>query len=375
MNSLFGEDMELCNFEEESKASKTLKEKRHQDLVEELKKPKKKRAWQFTLNEVDKWDKLRTYLESLKSLKYGIACKELAPSTGHPHIHAYCQFKNMFRPSYQCLEGAHAEGCNGKPEENLDYIYKRGKYADKANPDGKADIIWETGEFRGAGKPKETIRDLKECPIDELDDMPIGFYEQVKQEKVRRSCNIKPENWYSPKTIFYIHGNSGKGKSAAAMWLMEKLGIQEFENIKVDKSGFYHGSNMETGVALYDDFRDSDTTPKEFINMIDYNSHTMNIKFGSLVNHYKTIFITSVQSPRTLWSGMQDKKGEESAVQWLRRIDHCIYIADDCTPYEQNPTTGETLEIIQGGLKEHLEKLQKEKKKEKTINSLLNLIS
>lgn len=59
----------------------------------------KARDWQITLNEVERWDALLSYLTSLKSLTYIIACIEEAPSTGHKHIHAYTQFKNSIKLS------------------------------------------------------------------------------------------------------------------------------------------------------------------------------------------------------------------------------------------------------------------------------------
>lgn len=39
---------------------------------------KKRRDWQFTLNEVDRYVELRKYLMGLKSINYMISCKEKA---------------------------------------------------------------------------------------------------------------------------------------------------------------------------------------------------------------------------------------------------------------------------------------------------------
>ena len=40
---------------------------------------KKKRMFQLTLNQIEKWELLLEYLKSLGSLKYLIAAKEIAP--------------------------------------------------------------------------------------------------------------------------------------------------------------------------------------------------------------------------------------------------------------------------------------------------------
>ena len=60
----------------------------------------------------------------LKTLNYYIATREIAPSTGHVHIHIYCQFTNSVRLSLKKLMGAHLDKCYGSPQQNLDYIYK-----------------------------------------------------------------------------------------------------------------------------------------------------------------------------------------------------------------------------------------------------------
>ena len=57
---------------------------------------------------------------------------------------------------------------------------------------------------------------------------------------------------------------------------------------------------------------------KEFINFIDYNVHTMNIKGGHIKNNYHLIIITSINDPNTIYSNCIDN--EETSKQWLRRL-------------------------------------------------------
>ena len=65
------------------------------------------KAFQLTLNQVECSDDLRAYLLGLKSLNYVIACKEVAPTTGHVHIHVYVQFMDSVKMSIAKLCGAH----------------------------------------------------------------------------------------------------------------------------------------------------------------------------------------------------------------------------------------------------------------------------
>ena len=366
------ESLELLNLfqgePEVDRASQVLKQSR---LSKALDRPKSQTkcstAFQLTLNEVEKWKDLKLYLFGLKNFQYAIACEEKAPTTEHPHIHCYLQLSRSMRLSIKKLMGAHVEKCYGSPQQNIDYIYKRGKFINKKHsPEDEAKIIWEEGEMKEKGGC-QTIKELKECPEEDLDDNNVFLYNIINKERERRKCSITEETFYSPKHIFYIHGESGSGKTCLATWLMKQLGLTRFENIKREGE-FYHGLKGVENTALYDDFRDSHMKPSEFINLIDYNKHTMNIKGGSVVNEFQYIFITSVFSPRSLWENMD--KRDESEIQWLRRINYCIYVSPDHMAYLQDTKSGETIKKYES-FKIYMDSLLKTK----NINNLLDNIN
>ena len=101
---------------------------------------KKARRFQLTLNQIEKWPELLEYLKSLKTLGYLLACKEIAPETGHEHIHCYVQFESPITLSLKKTQGAHIESCIGTPQANIDYIKKDGN------------IICELGNFKKQGR-------------------------------------------------------------------------------------------------------------------------------------------------------------------------------------------------------------------------------
>lgn len=76
----------------------------------------KARNWQLTQNKVERYDETVEYLKGLKSLNYLISCKEIAPTTGHEHIHIYCQFNKPIKLSVNKCQGAHIEACKGTPQ-------------------------------------------------------------------------------------------------------------------------------------------------------------------------------------------------------------------------------------------------------------------
>lgn len=253
------------------------------------------RCFQITLNQVEFWEDILKYLLGRKMLDYGIACSEEAPTTGHKHIHCYVHFSDKTRLAISKMHGAHIEVCRGSPKQNIAYIRKDGN------------IIWEYGEEPHQGMAR-TIKELKE--IKNEDEVPVMQYKTWKS----LPRHSKKKDIYKPDIeVYYIWGESGKGKSK---YVYDQLSDDdEFDRIK-HINGFWHNVSEECKIAWYDEFRDSQMPASEFINFIDYYVNTMNTKGGSVLNNYKKIYITSIQSPYEIYKNWTDEERE----QWLRRI-------------------------------------------------------
>lgn len=271
------------------------------------KKNSKARCFQLTLNEVKKYTELKNYLMGLKTLKYFISCLEKAPTTGHEHIHIYVQFSNAMNLSVKKCQGAHIEKCFGTPEQNKAYIEKEGH------------ILDEWGELgSNVNTQFPTIKEVKEMDDDEMEELPLQYYNSIMKIKSERANNMQVFNLGKVVKVFYLWGPSGCGKTSYAKLAIAKLGL-EFNQVKYENT-FWSGLNENCKVALYDDWRDSDMRPNEFIKFIDYNRHTLNIKYGQCRNNYEYIFITSIQDPdKIYWES--SKKNEEQIRQWIRRME------------------------------------------------------
>lgn len=296
------------------------------------------RHFQITLNEIERWKDLQSYILKLKSYHWGIATKEVAPSTGHVHIHFYVQFNDSIKLSLKKLQGCHIEKCLGTVNENIEYIKKT------KEPEKAGEIIFEeknTEPWKDKVSKKvdgdliiPSIREAKEMEKDEREDMPVSLYKTVMELNRIDDAKMTGRTCRKQVKVLYLYGRSGVGKSIYAKWLFRN---DSFDSVKC-VNNFWHGTgNGEARCALYDDFRDSHMSPSEFINFIDYDRHTMNIKNGSFQNNYKYIIITSIQPPAQLWSKYQennDNKGlDESNIQWLRRMK----IIDMESYYQRNP--------------------------------------
>ena len=258
----------------------------------------KARAYQLTLNEIEKYEGLLEYLKTLNP-SYLISCKEEAPSTGHEHIHIYVQFPTPRALSIKKTLGAHIEKCKGSPQQNVAYIKKEGN------------IIDEIGELRRAGGA--SIKEIKKMSKDEREELPGCYYNIVQKITQEEQKKLTPNDYYKgPIEVNWYWGESGAGKTRQAL---KEIGDTQFNEVKYD-GNFWHGVQEDCEVALYDDWRDSHMKPVELINFIDYNRHVMNVKGGTVRNNYKRIFITSLQNPEEIYKNSP----EETKKQWLRRI-------------------------------------------------------
>ena len=270
---------------------------------------KTSKAYLLTLNQPVFYEKVKNYMYGLESLSYFISTLEKAPETGHEHIHIYAQFTQSIKLSLKKLCGAHVDKCYGSPQQNVDYIRK------VKEPEKRGTIIDEWGEFKNKGG--KTIKEVKQMSKEERDDLPIQYYKIVKDINLIEENDIDIDDIFKPELeVYYIWGPSELDKSKNALLFAKKKGYQKINMVKYH-NGFWLGVGTSK-CALYDDFRDTDMDPNEFINFIDYNKHVLNIKGGSVKNEYQLIIITSAQDPKFIFEYRQVK--EETAKQWLRRM-------------------------------------------------------
>lgn len=244
--------------------------------------------------------------EVLKTLKYKyvIMGKETCPTTGRVHYQTYVQFVNptSFHILKKKLPTTHMEVAKGTHQQNINYCKKDN------------DIFFEDGV-----KPYARIgaAELRKMTVEEIIDMDARNHRAYIHAKNLLEADIEVDEWKKEVEVIYIQGPSGVGKTEKAKEIIrekkEKFGTK-LNTLKYEH-GFYNGTGSAK-IAVYDDWRDSHMRASEFINLIDYNVHEMNIKGGSIKNKYGLIIITSVQKLSTIYKNMTD----EPRKQWERRI-------------------------------------------------------
>lgn len=262
------------------------------------------RSFLLTLNEIEKYDDLKSEFQKLKSCDYFISCKEIAPTTGHEHIHIYAHFSSSYKISKRILNyHSHIDICKGTPQQNIAYIRKDGNILD----------TWGEEPRQGA----RTVKELKQ--IDNPDELNWNEYNTWNKIHQNMSNDIDIDNWSKEVKVYYIQGPSGVGKTEKAKQIVreniEKYG-RKINRVKCENN-FWIGVGEEAKIAIYDDFRDSHMKASEFVNFIDYNKQIMNTKGGSKLNNYELIIITSVQNIEDIYHNMIG----EPRKQWMRRVE------------------------------------------------------
>lgn len=256
------------------------------------------RAFLLTLNEISKFDFLLEQIDKLKSCDYYIAAQETAPTTGHEHIHMYIHFESNYKLNKKILStGVHVDISRGSPKQNIEYVKKDGN------------ILVEHGTEPHQGKL--TVGELQELKKNDVPAHLYNIWQKVQPTKIKKS------EWNKNVEVHYICGPSGIGKSNLA----QELADDEFDEVKF-VNGFWSPCSGE-GCCIYDDFRSSHMPASEFINFIDYRTHNLNVKGGTVRNKYTKIIITSIQTIDELYSNMPSEAKE----QWKRRM-----IIHDLTP-------------------------------------------
>lgn len=280
----------------------------------------KARAFQFTLNQPDVYDKLKSILTGLKTMDYMISCRETAPSTGHVHMHVYAHFSQQYRLPQKIRDlGVHVELCKGSPKQNIAYIRKDGE------------IIDEIGDEPHQGA--RTIKELREADIDAVDPHLYRIKKQIDAEKrdldtfMSMLDEIEADDLKAP-TVIYITGGTGKGKTYSAY----KRALKEFPKEKIGKltlkNDFIDIVNEDAECFVIEEFRPSQIKASDFLQLTDKYGYRCNIKGGFATLRPKCIIICSIIQPEHIYK-------EEVNKQFLRRITERIDLGAELDPIDE----------------------------------------
>lgn len=266
------------------------------------------RGWIFTINNWTERDLFKTK-ESLAQATWGIYGKEVAPTTGTPHLQGAVYYKHPKTMGGVCkaLGGrATLHVMAGTPQQNKDYCSKSGDWEEfgamPAGQGARKDLAW-VRERRDDGASMEEI-------IEEVENMQQVQYAKTLFGQAKQKQRDQPE-------IIWIWGPAGCGKTRKA-W--EYSGYEDTW-ANAGTLQWFDGYRGET-TAIFDDFEVNQCDLKWFLRLTDRHPLRVPVKGGFVPWTPKRIVITALEKPEEMYHLLT----EGQLYQVTRRLTSCIQL-------------------------------------------------
>lgn len=288
----------------------------------------KKRDWILTLNEqtLMNYNEIKNYFYSLKSISYFICVEHVGSKNKHYHILA--QFENTIKLSLKRLYGAHVEFLRGTPQEALTYLLCEDNKHKENGITSK--IIDEVGEIKNHGRMLK-VKEILAASEEDLKDLDFRFYQTAKRIKDNFNEMEQMDNLLTQiendvlkgPEVYYIYGNPGSGKTYGAY----KLALSKFKHKEIGKiyinNKYFKFVNEDAKCFIIEEFRDSQLSATEFLQLTDKYGYTAATKGGWKTIRPEMIIICCYKHPNEIYINKN-----ENNEQFKRRITK-FYICDN----------------------------------------------
>uniref|UniRef100_UPI004047E072 hypothetical protein n=1 Tax=Polynucleobacter sp. TaxID=2029855 RepID=UPI004047E072 len=267
------------------------------DSMQDFDKSSKYYAYIYTLNN---WT--QEEYENIQKLKYQyiLIGKEIAPTTGTPHLQGYIYFTNKisFKSLCKQMPRARIAKAKGTAKQNRVYCMKGGDCFE----DGDMPVQGERTDIELA---KEIVN--KTGKIGDVVSL-VTSYQSVRMAETILKYHEKKRNW-KPLVKWYW-GPTGSGKT--------KTAFEELQDpyVCTDSAKWWDGYDAHENVII-DDFRENFISFNGLLRLLDRYAYRIECKGGSRQLLAKTIIITTPNHPNETFS----KNGDEDIKQLIRRID------------------------------------------------------
>lgn len=262
----------------------------------------KHRSYVFTANNYTPADQVTLQELDCRYMIYG---REVAPTTGTPHLQGYVTFKSPLSYNSVCrkLAFANIEVAKGSAQDNK-------KYCSKEDPEP-----FEKGELPrpGARNDLDNVREVLKTTNRIADVVDVATsYQSIKMAEVYLKYKEAKRDW--KPIVYWYYGETGTGKTKMAH---ELLGNDLYLKSNADK--WFEGYDAHESV-LFDDLR-TNTFPFHYLlQLLDRYSCRVECKGSTRQFLAKTIVITCPCHPKHFLCN-----GEDNG-QLIRRIDHIKHI-------------------------------------------------
>lgn len=263
----------------------------------------------FNAAEIDEPSAWKLHVEAAfdSSTKYGVAGKEICPTSGRKHLQGFIMLHNAmtFTAVVKKWPSIHWAPCNGTPDQNIAYCTKDNDWTEwGSRPRGQ-----------GARTDITAVRDLVKAGTTMRDICEVATSMQSIRVAEKLKVYMEPCRTERPK-VYWFFGRTGTGKSHAAKQLAQSLGQDYW--ISDGNLRWWEGYDSHKFVIL-DDFRGSFCTFSWLLRLLDENPVRVEVKGGSRQLTATTMVITSCHPPWSVYKGVGNAERED-VDQLLRRI-------------------------------------------------------
>lgn len=238
----------------------------------------------FTVNNYDEGD--REKIMALEWVSYGVCGKEVAPSTGTPHLQGFLQLTKRMRIKSvnDKLKAAVAksvwtQAAKGGPTKNLEYCSKAGDFKEWGKPRSQGKRMDLEAAYDAARSDKPMIE-----VADEHKSAFIRYHRGI--EKVRELHNKEQASeWREVKTTLHT-GPTGCGKTRTAMASAERV-----YKIQGDQLKWWDGYEGEDTIVI--DEYSNDVKVTTLLSFLDGYKLRLPIKGGFTYARWTKVHITT----------------------------------------------------------------------------------
>ena len=299
-----------------------------------------------TLNNPQDWgfdqDKIIRILSELAGCRYIAIAEEIGAQEHTPHLHIFVVYKNPKALSMMIntVPKVHWDPCRGTIEQNRNYVFKQGKWADSekgttALPETQrewGEIPSECEEFPSRKSDvMDAINEMIEEGLSpsEIMGMHAGYCEYADTIKrayiLHKAADVPPVR---DVRVHYVVGASGSGKTYAYKRLCDRFGdcdvylVTDYAN---DMTAAFDRYQAEKTIVM-DEFR-GNVRFSTFLNLTDKYRCDIHARYVSTMALYSEVYITSVYPPEKLYENLVETatQGIEPRQQLYRRIADITY--------------------------------------------------
>lgn len=254
----------------------------------------------FTLNNYTPEEEKK--IQTLENIQYLIYGKELAPTTGTPHLQGYIQLQKqiVFSKCTNMIPRWNICISKGTAEQNIAYCSKSGDVfclGEPKNPGKRNDLQTMLQEVKQGSNMRQVIEMCSNYQSIKTAEKLMQYYEQPR---------------HGQTFVYWFYGKAGVGKTEISRKILG-------QDCYVKDSGKFWNSYDGQINVLIDDFR-KDNFPFDYLlRVLDRYPMIIEVKGSSRQLKAQLIVITSDRAPWDIWHG-------NDYDQIFRRIHMCIQV-------------------------------------------------